>query len=317
MKILVVGAGAIGGYYGARLLQAGADITFLVRPQRADILARNGLVVSSELGNFSGPVRTVTKDQISGAYDLILLSCKSYDLQSAISDFAPAVGEQSVILPFLNGLSTYDQLDERFGRDHVLGGVAYIATMLDKQGAIQHFGQGDVVVVGARSARTEKIASDFHALIAQSAGVRTLSPDVTQALWNKWAMLSTGAAMTCLMRGTVGQILATQDGEALMRQAIAETLSVAKAEGHGLSDDEAQKLSARLLDPQSDWAASMMRDIANGATRLEAQSIVGDMIVRAERHGIAVPLVRVAYSHLQVYELQRNAASGNQMLQGR
>lgn len=309
MNILVVGAGAIGGYYGARLMQAGADVSFLVRPGRAARLAVQGLQVRSELGDFDAPVTTILQEALKPVYDLIVLSCKSYDLDAAMHDIQPAVGPGTGILPFLNGLSVYDQLDARFGRDRTLGGVAYIAVMLDAQGVVQHFGSGDLVIVGPRAERNAPLANDFFALISQSPGGRTLSPDVAHALWNKWVMLASGALMTCLMRGTVADILATRDGTALMKQAMSECNAVAAAEGCALSPEDAQRLAARLLDTQSAWSASMMRDIAQGAPRIEAQAIVGDLILRAEHHAIDVPLARTAYCHLQVYERQRAAAA--------
>jgi 2-dehydropantoate 2-reductase len=307
VKILVVGAGAIGGYYGARLLEAGADVTFLVRPRRAALLKEHGLRVRSELGDYSGQVRTVTSDTLTPDYDLVLLSCKAYDLDAAIADIAPAMQGSAAILPFLNGMGVYDTLDALYGRGRVLGGVAYIATMLEADGAIRHFGANDVVQVGARSPAAQPLAQAFHALISQSPGNRALSTDIDQALWNKWVMLASGALMNCLMRGTLADILSTRDGRALMTQAMDECLSVAAAEGHALSSEEKQRLGARLLDATSTWAASMMRDIAQGAQQLEADAIVGDMIARAERHGVAVPLVRASYCNLQVYARQRLA----------
>ncbi|OZI60522.1 2-dehydropantoate 2-reductase [Bordetella genomosp. 11] len=310
MKILVVGAGAIGGYYGARLLQAGADVTFLVRPRRATLLRETGLRVKSSLGDYAGPVRTVTRDAVRPDYDLVLLSCKTYDLDAAIADIAPAMRGPAVLLPFLNGMSVYDALDGHYGRDRVLGGVAYIATMLEPDGAIRHFGSNDVVQVGARSPFARAIAEDFHALISRSPGNRAIAADIDQALWNKWVMLASGALMNCLMRGTLADILATRDGRALMRQAMEECSAVAAAEGHPLGDEETQRLSARLLDETSTWAASMMRDIGQDMPRLEADAIVGDMIVRAERHGLAVPLIRASYCNLQVYERQHAVGEG-------
>jgi len=304
MKILVVGAGAIGGYYGARLIQAGADVTFLVRPKRAALLAANGLQVTSEWGDFNGPVNTVQREDLQPIYDLILLSCKTYDLADAIEDIDPAVGPKTAILPFLNGLSVYDQLDARFGRDQVLGGVSYIATLLDNNGVIRHLIPADIVTFGARSSAHRPLVDDFYALISQSPGSRNLSLNISQALWNKWVMLATGALMNCLMRGSISDILSTDDGETLMRQALAESLSVAAKEGFILAPDEIQRIEARLLDTQSAWSASMMRDITQNAAKLEADAIVGDMIVRAKRHGLAVPLYRAAYCHLQVYAHQ-------------
>jgi 2-dehydropantoate 2-reductase len=310
LKILVVGAGAIGGYYGARLIQAGADVTFLVRPGRAAILAAQGLKVRSELGDFDAPVRTVAREALKPGYDVVLLSCKTYDLDAAIDDFAPAMGHDTAILPFLNGMSVYDKLDKRFGRDRVLGGVAYVATMLDDTGVIRHLGGNDIVQLGTRSATAPEVVAPLHQLLASSRGQRAVSLDITQALWNKWVMLASGALMNCLMRATIADIMSTVDGRALMMQAMAECRAVASAEGHALAADEVARLEARLLDASSGWAASMMRDIGHGARQIEADAIVGDMIHRAERHGLAVPLVRAAYCHLQVYTRQQAQRQG-------
>jgi 2-dehydropantoate 2-reductase len=123
MKILVLGAGALGGYYGSRLIQAGGDVTFLVRAKRAERLKQEGLVVESPLGNFKGPVRTVLTEQAKPEYDLVLLTSKAYDLESALLSLEPAIGKETVILPLMNGLWVYDHLDQRFGKDRVLGGV--------------------------------------------------------------------------------------------------------------------------------------------------------------------------------------------------
>ena len=138
MKTLVLGAGAIGGYYGARLMEAGADVSFLVRPKRAAHLAAKGLVVRSDLGSVNRPVKTVESARASDRYELVLMACKGYDLPAAMDAIAPAAEHGAAVLPLLNGLSAYDRLDARFGRDNVLGGVAYIATMLETNGDIVH-----------------------------------------------------------------------------------------------------------------------------------------------------------------------------------
>ncbi|WP_207002763.1 2-dehydropantoate 2-reductase [Trinickia mobilis] len=307
MKILVVGAGAIGGYYGARLLDAGADVAFLVRPKRAAVLGALGLKVCSVLGDFDGPVHTVQCDTLKPGYDLILLSCKAFDLEAAIADFAPAVGPHTVVLPFLNGLGVYDRLDACFGRERVAGGVSYIATTLGADGIIRHDGVNDIVQVGARAPQAQETVQHFHGLISRSGGVRSMQPDIEQALWNKWVMLAAGSLMTCLMRGTIGDILASQDGMQLMNQSIDECGAVSTAEDHPPGADDLARIRARLLDPQSTWAASMMRDITSSAPRVEADAIVGDLLARAKRHKIDLPLARVAYCHLQVYQRQRRA----------
>jgi 2-dehydropantoate 2-reductase len=139
MRILVVGAGAIGGYFGGRLLEAGRSVTFLVRPRRAAELANSGLVIKSSRGDATlEHPPTLLAENLRESYDLILLSCKAYDLDSAIAAFASAMGSKTLILPLLNGMRHLDVLETRFGRDHVLGGQCVIAATLDQYHAIVH-----------------------------------------------------------------------------------------------------------------------------------------------------------------------------------
>jgi 2-dehydropantoate 2-reductase len=308
MKILVLGAGAIGGYYGGRLLEAGADLTFQVRGRRAEFLKEHGLVVRSPLGEIRRPVKTVTADQVKPEYDLIFLACKAYDLDSALDALQTALGPATCVLPLLNGLSAYDRLDARLGRQRVLGGISYIATMLEASGEIVHYGPNDRLIIGPRSSQAESMAHDFHALLARTPGTRSLSANIEQDLWNKWVAIAAGAMMTCLMRGTVGQILRTRDGKALMQQAMAECAKLAELAGHALPAAAEQAMHNLLLDPNSAWMASMMRDITQAAPRLEADDIVGDIATRAAHFGVDTPLARAAYCHLQVYEAQRGTS---------
>lgn len=311
MKILVLGAGAIGGYYGARLIEAGADVTFLVRPRRQALLQQQGLVVESELGRFAGAVKTVTADSVAPDFDLILLTCKTYDLLQAMDAIAPAMHAQTRILPFLNGMQAYDVLDARFGKQRVLGGVAYIAAMLTPQGAIAHMGKNDTVLIGHRSPETQEAAKSLHALLATSPGVRKLAGDVEQALWDKWVMITAGAAICCLMRGAIKDILQTRDGKRLTEQAIEECTAVARHAGHPLAPAAIDTVRGLLLDEQSPWAASMMRDIGQGAPRLEADAVIGDMLARAAQFGVDAALLRTAYCHLQVYMRQQEQGGKN------
>jgi 2-dehydropantoate 2-reductase len=304
MKVLVLGAGAIGGYYGARLVEGGADVTFLVRPQRAALLAERGLIVRSELGSFDRKVALVEAVSADLHYDAVLLACKTYDLASAMDAIAPAVAGGACVVPFVNGLAVYDALDARFGAERIVGGVAYIATMLEKSGGIVQLGTLDKFIVGARAASQDAAVKDLHAVMAMSKGIRLLSTQIEQDLWDKWVMVCTGAAITCLMRGSVGEIVASPEGERVMRDALAEAGAVAAASGTALSEETMSATGTRLLDPKSDWSASMMRDIAQGAARLEVD-IVGDMVRRATGLGIDTPMLRAAYAHLQVYELQQ------------
>lgn len=305
MKILILGAGAIGGYYGARLIEAGEDVTFLVREKRAQVLRSQGLQIKSELGDFHRPVPTVTSEKLQPDYDLVLLACKAYDLDAAVDSLALGIGPQTKVLPLLNGLAAYDQLDERLGTQRVLGGVAYIATMLEPSGTITHFGKNDRFLVGPRHDSQGEMVDALVAAMAKTPGVRERPANIIQALWNKWVMIATASMMNCLMRGTVKDILATDHGFALMEQAMNECLAVAQHSGHPLPEPAVQAVKQRVLDKTAAWAASMMRDIAQNQRRLESFDIVGDMLRRGESFGLDMTLTRVAYTHLQVYDLQR------------
>lgn len=308
MKVLVLGAGAIGGYYGACLIAAGADVVFLVRPARAAMLCARGLVVKSELAPFDAAVTTVTSVDDDARFDAVLLTCKTYDLDSAMDAIAPAVEAGAAIVPLVNGLSAYDRLDARFGVDRVLGGASYIATMLEPDGSIAHYGAIDRFVVGARAPAQGPVATAIHDHLRRTPGQRLVTSDIAQELWNKWVTVATGAAVTCLMRGTVADILTTGAGRATMRAAIAESLAIAAAAGHPIPDAPRMQLEGLMLDPTLAWSASMMRDIAQGARRIEADDIVGDLLRRGEEAGIDAPVFRAAYAHLKVYALQRERA---------
>jgi 2-dehydropantoate 2-reductase len=309
MKILVLGAGALGGYYGARLLEAGAAVTFLVRHKRADQLQQCGLVVQSPLGTVARTVHTITRDQVTPDYDLVLLTCKMYDLDQAIAAMAPAVGEETGILPLLNGMATYDILDQHCGTGRVLGGVASIAAMRAPSGHILHLSPGDTLLIGPRVEATTALVASFYEIVSHTPGTRLLSADMAQDLWEKWVMIAAGAAITCVMRGPIGAILTTQDGCALLTQAMDECAAVARLSGHALRP-AVHTRHGTLLDEASPWAASMLRDIDHQAPRLEADHIVGDIIRLAQRFGVDVPRMRVAYAHLQVYEARQHQAQG-------
>ncbi|HSV35620.1 MAG TPA: 2-dehydropantoate 2-reductase [Ramlibacter sp.] len=307
-----MGAGATGGYYGARLQQAGAQVRFLVRERRRGRLREHGLVARSALGDMRLPVETLVRDELIGVAaqaDIVLLTCKAFELDEAMDTIAPAVAAGALVLPVINGMEAYNRLDQRFGREKVLGGIAYIATMLMPDGAIQHFGPNDVFVVGARAASQEAAAQRFHELIARTPGMRRLSADIEQELWEKWVMLASGATAITLMRANVSEILRAAGGEAVMRQSIEEVTRVATLSGHPPGPASVGMIERVLLDPASPWAASMARDMTAGTTRLESQAILGDLVAQAKLVGTAVPLLQTAYCNLQVYEAQREAAS--------
>lgn len=305
MKILVLGAGGIGGYFGGRLAAAGADVTFLVRPRRAGQLAQHGLVIKSPCGDLHQPVATVLAAQLRPGYDLVFLTCKAYDFAAAIEAIAPAVDARTALLPALNGIQHLDVLKEKFGMERVLGGVAQIAVTLTPEGEIHHLGEFHVLTFGELSGQRSARCEDFSRLCANANFTSRLSDKIRLELWEKFAFLATLAAMNCLMRASVGAIMRTDDGEALMREMLEECRKVAAASGHVPRPEVLARYASLLTDRNSGFTASMLRDVERkGPT--EGDHIVGDMLRRARELGIDAPLLRVAFSHLQAYEQGRS-----------
>jgi 2-dehydropantoate 2-reductase len=305
MRVLVVGAGAIGGYFGGRMLQAGRDITFLVRPRRAAELAASGLVIKSPNGDVTlkNPP-TVQADTLRDAFDVVLLSCKAYDLDDAIKSFAPAVGPQTSIVPLLNGMHHLDVLDGRFGRERVLGGLCAIAATLNEAREVVHlqpmqsltFGERD----GTMSERVRAIADIFESGKFGSSP----STQVLQDMWEKWVFLATLAASTSLMRTTLGNILAAPGGKDFLLGIFDECRAVATAEGYAPRAPFVERTLAMLTAEGSPLNASMFRDIKAGQP-VEADHVIGDLIARADHAKVPVPRLRIAYTHLKAYEKQR------------
>jgi 2-dehydropantoate 2-reductase len=301
MKFLVLGAGAVGGYFGGRLAEAGRDVTFLVRPPRAAALAEHGLKVESQLGDFQVPVTTVTADRVGGPYDVVLLTAKHYDLGAAVEAIRPGVGPNTAVLPLLNGLVHLDQLDAAFGKERVLGGVAYVGAVLQPDGSIRHVNRLSGIAQGEReggtSERTEAIAAEF----ASTPVSVPVNENILLEMWEKFFMMGAMAGMNCLFRGNIGEIAATRDGRALMLAALGECRAVAKAAGYEPRPQAKERVETMLTEPGSVNSASMRQDLESGR-RTEADAIVGDMLRRARDFGLATPLLSAAYCALQVHE---------------
>ncbi len=308
MRILTLGAGGIGGYFGGRLAEAGADVTFLVRSRRAAQLAADGLMLRSPHGDVTRQVRSVTAAALAadGRYDLVLLTCKSYDLEAAIAAIAPAMAGGAAVLPMLNGMRHLDRLDAAFGAAAVLGGLCHIAATLTPEGEVRHLNQLHALTLGPREPGQQPRVDAFAAAARPARFDLRISEDPIQDMWEKFVLLAAMAAMTCLMRANVGQIMQTDDGAALMQEALAETDAVAAAAGHPSRPARLEAARKTLTERGSSFAASMLRDVERGGPT-EADHVVGDMLARARAAGQAAPLLRTAWCHLQAYAARRAA----------
>jgi 2-dehydropantoate 2-reductase len=305
MRILVVGAGAIGGYFGGRLLQAGNDITFLVRPKRASELASAGLVIKSPHGDVtlkSPP--TVQADAIDEKFDVVLLSCKAFDLDDAIASFAPAVGPNTAIIPLLNGMKHLDVLEKKFGAESVMGGQCQIAATLNEAREVVQLTPMQALSFGERKGGSSDRVKAIAAIMASGNFSGVSSDAIMQDMWEKWVFLATIAGATSSMRGAVGDIIAAPGGRDFILGVRDEMSAVAKANGFAPRAPFLERTEGMLTAEGSKLTASMYRDILNKSA-IEADQIIGDIIARADAAKVAVPRLRMIYVHLKAYEHQR------------
>lgn len=304
MKVLVVGAGAVGGYFGGRLFQAGRDVTFLVRPAKAEQIRKQGLEIVSPHGNATLHPPVITADQITEPYDLIFVSVKSYALASAIEDFSKAVGPETMIYPMLNGMRHMDQLKSRFGDSAVIGGVCLVATTIDDAGRIVQLSELHKLIYGELDGKISDRMRRLDETMRDAGFYTQLSTNIVQAMWDKWVQLASLGLITCLMRGSIGEIVAAPDGAAFCRNAVNECARIAAACGHSPDLSFLEKLSAMLSEPGSALTSSMYRDLEKGAS-VEVDTILGDLLDHGRSHSIASPLLEAGCLNLRVYQSKR------------
>ncbi len=302
LRILVIGAGAVGGYFAARLAAAGRDVTLLVRPARAAQLRSSGLQVFSPHGDVTVQPKLLLASELSkeAPFDLILLSTKAYSLDAAMEDFAPAVGPHTAILPLLNGMRHLDALTARFGEQAVLGGTSRIVADLDPEGRVHQFGPLHDIVFGELTRDVTPRIQAIDAALRDCGFPTMLSPDILASMWMKWVLLSSLAGTTCLLRGSVGQIAAVKYGPEVVRAIVDESAVVAAANGFPQDAAFLASHKARMTEPGSALTASMFRDLTKGQP-VESEQILGNFLARAEAHGVRPPLLTAAYVQLSVY----------------
>ncbi len=306
MKILILGAGGIGGYFGGRLAQAGADVTFLVRDNRKRQLEAQGLRIESGFGNATIPVTAKLASEIKPEYDLIIFTCKAYDLPTAIEAIAPAMSETTNVLPLLNGVSHIDRLNKQFGKSRVWGGTAKIAVTLTPDGLIRHLNEWQAIAFGPQEGGDSAKVQALKQLLEKGGVQATVSPDIKRDLWLKLVHLATVATLTSLMRANVGEIVRTPDGKDLFRKVLDANIDLASREG--VVPDDVFVASYRDLFSQSNstYEASLQRDIERGG-KIESDHILGFVLDRFRAHGMPHEIQLAAYTHAKAYEQRREA----------
>jgi len=311
MRFLIVGAGALGGYYGGMLLRGGADVTFLVRPHRAARLAERGLTVKLPEGDFKTPVTTVIAGALGGPYDAVFVTCKAYDLDTAIDDFAPALSPGGAVLPVLNGINHIAVLSERLGAGRVLGGTTQFLVRQTPEGDIipTIHGSGQTTfgeLTGGGSPRCEAIL----AALAAGGVPCSISENISDEMWMKFCAAAASFAIAAVMRVRAGEVAATQAGVGFVNAAYDECARIAVADGFTPPAGLKEIMLNLWTQPGSNYGPSLLADMENGRPT-EGEQVIGDLARRADRLGVDAPFVRGALCSVQLYEARRRAKQAN------
>jgi 2-dehydropantoate 2-reductase len=302
MKILVVGAGGIGGYFGARLAEAGSDVTFLLRPRRAELIRSHGLVVRSQYGDVH-LARPDVCTSVEGAFDLVLAACKAYDLDATMDAISPGVADGTTILPLLNGMRHLDALSARFGASHVIGGHCLISAALNAGGEIEHFSELHHLTFGELDGRRTPRIDVIENELSRGNFTITASGEILQEMWEKWVFIASMGCINSLMRAPMGDIVEAGAAD-LALACYAETSEIGRHNGFSPRAAATARAHSILTAPGSTITASLLKDVESGA-RTEADHIIGDLIARGGDLVHPRSLLRIAYAQLRAVEIRQ------------
>ncbi|NMD69712.1 2-dehydropantoate 2-reductase [Bacillus sp. DNRA2] len=305
MRVLVVGAGAVGGYFGGRLVEKGEDVTFLVRENRKKQIEKNGLVIKSVNGDVTLQPKTISAGDEVEAFDVILLSTKAYHLQGAIDSIKPYVGENTMIVPLLNGIIQVEKLIETFGEEKVLGGLCFIESTLNGEGDVVQTSPAHTLMFGERSGelteRVQKLASTFDGAKANF----RLRQNIMQEMWHKYMFITAMSGVTTLMRAPMGPIREEPTGAELIKRLFNEIAAVMNKMEAPLAENAVEVELGKFYKVGPEMKSSMQRDMEKGLS-IEADHLQGYLIAKANEHQIPVPVLETIYANLKIYERQLN-----------
>jgi len=310
MKLLVFGTGGVGGYFGARLAASGADVTFVARGEHLRAMRTNGLRIESPLGNLVLQPTKATDDPASaGVVDLVMIGVKLWDTESAIDAVAPAVGPNTAVVSFQNGVDAVDLLTKKFGRERVIGGIAHIAAVIEAPGVIRHNGKLQRLTFGELDGRRSDRVNNLLAQ-CQKAGIdAAVSEHIERAIWDKFILIVGLSGMTALTRLPIGPIREEPLTRELLANTMREVAAVGIAKGVALEPDAADKQLAFLDGVPYEMIASMLGDLRRGY-RLELPWLSGGVVRLGTQLGVPTPANRFVYTALKLHENGKHPAAG-------
>ncbi|MGB2993102.1 MAG: ketopantoate reductase family protein [Paenisporosarcina sp.] len=304
MKILVVGAGAIGGYFGGRLAEKGEDVTFLVRENRKKQLIKTGLKIKSTYGDVELSPRLLTAGESEEKFDVVMVSTKSYQLTAAIDDIRLHLKEDGIILPLLNGISHMDELIEAFGDEVVIGGLCFIESTLDENGVIVQTSPIHQLVFGERTGKRTPRIERLKSIFEDTKAEFSLSEDINQDMWHKYLFITAMSGLTSLMESPIGPIRNLESGQRVILEFLNEISLIMKKINAPIKEDIANIQFKRINEMNEAMKSSMQRDMEKSMP-LEAEHLQGYLLGKAREHNLSVPILETIYTKLALYEKMR------------
>jgi 2-dehydropantoate 2-reductase len=300
MKIAAIGAGGVNGYFGARLVEAGCDVSFIARGRHLQALKSDGLTLRSPLGAARLKVKAFERPEEIGPVDVVMFAVKLWDTDGAAQSIQPLLKNGGVVIPFQNGVESIERLRAHFPKPQVMGGSAYIATRIAAPGVIEHIGQMARLQFGVLSENQESIAGAFLDMCKKAKINVEISDDIVRSNWEKFAFLVALSSATAVARAPLGVIRKDPDLRRMFEQAMRETWTLGRARGGKLADDfiEGRMKFAETLPYE--MKASMAHDLEAG-NKLEAPWLCGAVARMARETGIEAPVNATVFAALKPY----------------
>ena len=310
MKIAIMGSGALGGYFGGWLAQAGEDVTFVARGRQLAAIRESGVRIESPRGDLHlYPVRATQDSAAIGPVDLVLFTVKLWSTEEAGQALRPLIGRDTAVVSLQNGVDANDVLARLVGREHLMGGVCYIAATLDRPGLIQHTGQMARLAFGELGGKKTRRAEAFlEACTRAKAGFDTeLSGNIERTIWEKFVFIVGLSALTSLTRRPIGPVRSDPDTRAMLLEVMREAVAVGRAKGVELDADHAEKRLAFVDTLPAEMTSSMHRDLEQG-NRLEVAWLSGTVARLGRDLGVPTPANRAVYTALKLHAAGRPPA---------
>jgi 2-dehydropantoate 2-reductase len=300
MRILIMGSGGVGGYFGGRLQQGGADVTFVARGRHLAAMQKDGLKITSPRGDAQLKVKAVEQPADAGPVDLVMFGVKLWDTDGACAQLKSTMEGGAAIIPFQNGVEAIERLRKSFPKEQVLGGSAYIASRISAPGTIEHIGQMERLQFGALMDSQRPVAERFLAIAKKSGINAEISDDIVRSNWEKFVFLVALSTATAATRQALGVVRSDPDLRWMMEQAMRETWTVGRARGVKLADDFVEKAMQRADALPPEMKASMAHDLDAG-NRLEAPWLCGAVARMAREAGVPAPVNATVYAALKPF----------------